>query len=113
MSAFTPWTMDPGTAGPAGRSFHRRPAQPQPPHRRPDCGGPLKSFVLVPVTFGILPLISWPRRFGKFVVAEQQQVRHLSNGPLVRTGDNDAAKLLDSVRDTGAIPTCGSFPWSC
>jgi len=72
--------------------------------------GPLKSFVLGGLSFGILPLISWPRRFGKFVVAEQQQLWHLVEWLRIRTGDDDAAKLRDSVRDTGAIPTLRLVP---
>jgi hypothetical protein len=72
--------------------------------------GPLKSLILGGLTFGILPLISWPKRFGKLVVVEQQQFWHLVEWLRIRTGDPDAAKLLDSVRDTGAVPTLRLVP---
>ncbi len=104
MSAYTPWKW---TLEPPGRPDHLSTAVLH-SLSRPIVGriawGPLKSFVLGAVTFGILPLISWPRRFGRFVVAEQQQLWHFVEWLRVRTGDNDAAKLRDSVRDLGAAP---------
>lgn len=110
MSAFTPtqWTMQP-----PGRPDNLSAAVLH-SLSRPIVGqiawGPLKSFILGGLTFGILPLIFWPRRFGKFVVAEQQQLWHLVEWLRVRTGDDEAAKLRDSVRDTGAIATLWVIP---
>jgi hypothetical protein len=72
--------------------------------------GVIPSFILGAITFGILPLISWPRRFGRFVVAEQQQFWHLVEWLRIRTGDEEAAKLRDSVRMTGATPTLWMVP---
>jgi len=110
MSAFTPtqWTLEP-----QGRPDNLSAAVLH-SLSRPITGrmawGPLKSFILGGLTFGILPLISWPKRFGKFVVAEQQQLWHFVEWLRIRTGDADAAKLRDSVRDTGAIPTLRIIP---
>ena len=72
--------------------------------------GPLKSFVLGGISFGILPLISWPKGFSRFVVAEQQQFWHLAEWLHIRTGDEDAARLRDSTQNTGAIPTLWIVP---
>jgi hypothetical protein len=68
------------------------------------------SFVFGALSFGIVPLIYWPRRFGRFVVAEQQQYWHLVEWLRIRTGDEEAAKLRDSVRDTGPIATTWVVP---
>ena len=68
------------------------------------------SFILGALTFGIVPLISWPRRFRRFVVAEQQQLWHLVEWLRIRTGDEEAVKLRESVRDTGAIATTWLVP---
>src|SRR5579872_5212603 len=72
--------------------------------------GPLRSFLLGAISFGIIPLIAWPRQFGRFVVAEQQQFWHLVEWLRIRTGDEEAARLRDSVRNTGAIPTLWIVP---
>jgi hypothetical protein len=72
--------------------------------------GPVRSFVLGGLTFGILPMSAWPKRFCRFVVAEQQQLWHFMEWLRIRTGDDDAAKLRDSVRDTGATPTLWLVP---
>jgi hypothetical protein len=72
--------------------------------------GPIKSFFLGGITFGILPLISWPRGFGRFVVAEQQQFWHLLEWLHVRTGDPDAAKMRDSLRNLGPPATISIVP---
>jgi hypothetical protein len=68
------------------------------------------SFIFGTLSFGIVPLIVWPRRFGRFVVAEQQQLWHLVEWLRIRTGDEDAAKLRESVRDTGPIATSWLVP---
>jgi hypothetical protein len=72
--------------------------------------GPLKSFILGGITFGILPLIRWPKAFSRFVIAEQQQFWHLLEWLNIRTGDQDAAKLRDSIQDTGATATIWIVP---
>jgi len=72
--------------------------------------GPLKSFVLGGISFGILPIICWPKAFSRFVVAEQQQFWHLAEWLHIRTGDEDAAKLRDSVQYTGTTPTLWIVP---
>lgn len=72
--------------------------------------GPFFSFFTGAVTFGIMPLVCWPKKFGRFVVAEQQQFWHLVEWLRIRTGDEEAAKLRDSVRQTGSIPTMWIVP---
>jgi hypothetical protein len=68
------------------------------------------SFIFGALSFGVVPLIYWPRRFGRFVVAEQQQFWHLVEWLRIRTGDEEAAKLRESVRDTGPIATTWLVP---
>lgn len=110
MSTFTPtqWTFDP-------------PARPDQLSSavlqslgRPILGrlawGPIKSLVLGGITFGILPLIAWPKKFHRFVLAEQQQFWHLLEWLRVTTGDPQAARVRDSVRFTGAPPTVWFVP---
>jgi hypothetical protein len=110
MSTFTPnqWTLDPAARPDQLSSAVLHSLS------RPIAGrivwGPLKSFILGALTFGILPLIAWPKKFGRFVVAEQQQLWHLVEWLRIRTGDEEAARLRDSVRDTGAIPTLWIVP---
>lgn len=72
--------------------------------------GPIKSFILGGISFGIWPLIAWPKRFGHFVVAEQQQYWHLVEWLRLRTGDAEAASLRDSVKQTGAPLTVWLVP---
>ncbi|HEX4053481.1 MAG TPA: zinc ribbon domain-containing protein [Tepidisphaeraceae bacterium] len=72
--------------------------------------GPIKSLILGGITFGILPLISWPRKFGRYVTAEQQQLWHLVEWLRIRTGEDEAAKLRDSVRQAGPTPTLWIIP---
>jgi hypothetical protein len=74
--------------------------------------GPLRSFVLGGISFGIWPLIAWPRRFGRIVVAEQQQIWHLVEWLRIQTGDPEAEKVRDSVRSTGATPSLWLVPWT-
>jgi hypothetical protein len=72
--------------------------------------GPLKSFILGGISFGILPIICWPRAFARFVAVEQQQFWHLLEWLHIRTGDPEAAKLRDSLRNTGVVPTMSIVP---
>lgn len=72
--------------------------------------GPLKSLILGGITLGLLPLIAWPKKFGRFVTAEQQQLWHLVEWLRIRTGEDEAAKLRDSVREAGPIPTLWIVP---
>jgi len=75
--------------------------------------GPISSLILGGLTFGIFPLISWPKRFGRFVIAEQQQFWHLVEWLRIRTGDEEASRLTDSVNRTGAAPTLWLVPFIC
>ncbi len=72
--------------------------------------GAISGFFCAAITFGLLPLISWPKKFSRFVIAEQQQFWHFVEWLRIRTGDEDAARLRDSVRQTGAPPTLSIVP---
>jgi hypothetical protein len=68
------------------------------------------SFIFGALTFGIVPLISWPRRFTRLAISEEQQFWHLVEWLRIRTGDENAANLRQSVRDTGTIATAWLVP---
>jgi hypothetical protein len=72
--------------------------------------GPLKTVILGGLSFGILPLISWPRKFSRYVLGEQRQLWHLAEWLRIRTGDEDAAAIRDSVRQAGVMPTLWIVP---
>ncbi len=72
--------------------------------------GPLKSLILGGITFGILPLIAWPKKFARFVTAEQQQLWHLVEWLRIRTGEDEAGKLRDPLRGVGPVPTLWIVP---
>lgn len=62
--------------------------------------GVVKSLVLGAISFGLLPILSWARGFGRFATAEQQQFLHLaqwvrlnSEHPLARRLESDALEL--------------------
>jgi hypothetical protein len=64
--------------------------------------GPLKTVFLGGITFGILPLIIWPRKFTRFVAFERHQLWHLVEWLRIRTGEDESANLRDSVQRTSA-----------
>jgi hypothetical protein len=72
--------------------------------------GPVKSFFLGAISFGILPLLAWPRAFARFAAAEQQQYWHLLEWLHIRTGDKDAAMLRDHIRTATVPPTISFVP---
>ena len=95
--AFNPttWTLDPPhrpdyLAGAVLNSLSR----PLIGYRRKPWGV-VKSFVLGGLSFGLLPLLIWPRRFRDFVIVEQQQLWHLAEWMRVRTGRPEAVELRD------------------
>jgi hypothetical protein len=110
MSSFTPtqFTMEPPDrpehlAAAVMQSLSRQLPKPQP-------WGPIKTLILGGVSFGMLPLLSWPKCFGAYVVAEQQQFWHLVEWLRIRTGSPQAAELKQSVRNTGARITAWMIP---
>jgi hypothetical protein len=109
MSQFTPtqWTLEPNT-----RPDHLSSAILHSLSRRVLglTWGPLKTLVLGGISFGILPLIVWPRKFARFIAFERQQLWHLVEWLRIRTGEDETAALRDSVRSTGAIPTLWIVP---
>ncbi len=109
MSQFTPtqWTLEPN-ARPDHLSAAVLHSLSRPARRL--AWGPVKTFILGGLTFGILPLIVWPKKFARFVVFERQQLWHLVEWLRIRTGEDEAAALGDSVRDTGAIATLWIVP---
>ncbi len=110
MSTFTPtqWTLEPPNVpdqlAQAVMQSMSRPIG----KKRP--WGPLKSLVLGGLSFGLLPLISWPRHFANFVVSEQRQFWHLVEWLRLRGGEKDTDKLVNSVRDTGPMGTIWLVP---
>lgn len=72
--------------------------------------GPVKSFILGGISFGILPLLLWPRAFAKFVIAEQQQYWHFLEWLHIRTGDADAAELRDTLRNAAPPASLSLVP---
>jgi hypothetical protein len=67
--------------------------------------GPVRSLVLGGISFGLWPLLAWPKRFGRVVVAEQQQLWHLCEWLRIQTGDPEAAEVRDAIRTKGASPS--------
>jgi hypothetical protein len=66
--------------------------------------GVLKSLFLGIISFGLLPILAWPRGFRTFAIAEQQQLLHLaqwvranSSHPLARQLESDAVELRPRV----------------
>jgi hypothetical protein len=110
MSTFTPttWTLEP-QARPDNLSAAVLHSLSRPIVGHVNCGA-ISSFIVGTITFGIWPVISWPKRFGRFVVAEQQQLWHFVEWLRIRTGDEEAVRLRDSVRQTGALPTMWIVP---
>lgn len=72
--------------------------------------GPVKTFVLGGLTFGLLPLFVWPKRFGQIVVAEQQQLKYLLDWLRGRRDGEQLAALQEALRDTGPAPTIWLIP---
>jgi hypothetical protein len=109
MSQFTPtqWTLEPNT-----RPDHLSAAVLHSLSRRALglTWGPIKTVILGGLTFGTLPLIVWPRKFARFVAFERQQLWHLVEWLRIRTGEDEAAALRDSVRQTAAVPTLWIVP---
>jgi hypothetical protein len=110
MSTFTPtqWTLEPADrpdllSGAVLNSLSR-------PASKIRAWGPLSTLVLGGFSFGILPLLFWPRRFANFVVAEQRQLWHLAEWLRVRSGDAEAQKVRDSIRDGGSPATLKLIP---
>jgi hypothetical protein len=109
MSQFAPtqWTLEP---------------QPRPDHlsaavlhslSRPFYGlawGPIKSLVLGGITFGILPLISWPRKFHRYLLSERRQLWHLVEWLRISAGEEQAADLTHAMDQTRPAPTLWIIP---
>jgi hypothetical protein len=55
--------------------------------------GVVRTIFLSIVTLGLLPLISWPRRFRDLVMMEQQQFWHLAEWLRLRNGGEEAQRL--------------------
>jgi len=59
--------------------------------------GAIKTAILAAISFGILPLLLWPRRFADFASVEQQQLWQLAEWLRLRTGRPEAIRLRDST----------------
>lgn len=53
----------------------------------------LRSLFWGALSFGLLPLLAWPRRFSRFVKLEQQQLWHLAEWVRLHSGHPDAPRL--------------------
>lgn len=98
MSTFTPtsWTLDPPDrpdqlAGAVVSALGR------PVYGSLQPWGAIKSLALGGISLGVAPLLYWPRNFGRFCVAQQQQFWHLLEWLRVRHGDADAAEIQRSL----------------
>ncbi len=60
--------------------------------------GPVMAVVLGAVSFGILPILSWTRRFAEFVAAEQSQLWHLAQWLAQREGAAPSDDLHSGLR---------------
>jgi hypothetical protein len=59
--------------------------------------GIFKTFLVGPLTFGILPLLLWPWRFRYLASIEQQQYWHLGEWLRLRTNKPQATELRDQA----------------
>jgi hypothetical protein len=72
--------------------------------------GPIKTAIFGGLSFGILPLLIWPRRFQDVCLKEQQQYWHLAEWLRVRTGLPEATSLRDSTRRLSATGFAVGLP---
>jgi hypothetical protein len=56
---------------------------------------PVKTLIIGGITFGLAPLLVWPKRFREFIGAEQQQLWHLAEWMRLRGGTVEAQQLRD------------------
>lgn len=73
--------------------------------------GAFKTFLLGVASFGLLPILIWPRRFGDFVTTEQHQLWHLAEWLRLRTGNPQAVALRDRVDRIAAISALTYLSW--
>src|SRR5512146_2452031 len=73
--------------------------------------GLLRTAVLGGISFGIWPLLSWPRRFDDRADHEEQQFWHLAEWMRVRSGDASAARLRELTRGLQARGTVLAFTY--
>jgi hypothetical protein len=66
--------------------------------------GLIKTCILSGLTFGLLPLISWPKRFRNLMIVEEQQLWHLGEWLRLRTGRPEAQVLCETAREVGPGP---------
>jgi hypothetical protein len=72
--------------------------------------GPIKTAIFGGLSFGLLPLLIWPRRFRDVASKEQQQYWHLAEWLRVRTGSPEATALRDSTRRLSASGFAVALP---
>jgi hypothetical protein len=75
--------------------------------------GPVRSFFMGALSFGVLPLLYWPKLFGRFCISEQRQFWHLLEWLRVRHGDADAEDLQNSLNTIGPAFTLRLVPMVC
>jgi len=72
--------------------------------------GLIKTCILSALTFGILPLLIWPKRLRNLRIVEQQQLWHLGEWLRLRTGKPKAAELRDQARNLAPASSLGFLP---
>lgn len=63
--------------------------------------GLVQTIVIAGLSFGIIPLLVWPRRFRNFVIIEQQQLWHLAEWMRLQSGHpaaDDLCREAQAVR---------------
>jgi len=75
--------------------------------------GPIKSFFLGAISFGVLPRLYWPKLFARYCISEQRQFWYLLEWLRVRHGDRDAADLQNSLNTIGPAFTLRLVPMVC
>jgi len=63
--------------------------------------GAVKSVVVGALSFGVVPLLTWPARLGSFITAERAELWHLAEWVRLRTGRAEAVELQRSAERLG------------
>ena len=76
--------------------------------RRP--WGLIKTCILSALTFGVAPLLVWPKRFRHLQLVEEQQMWHLAEWLRLRTGRPEATALQNATPRVGPMAGFPLFP---
>lgn len=59
--------------------------------------GPIRTITLAVISFGLLPILIWTKRFRQFVTVEQQQLWHLAEWLRLNSKDPNSTQLRDDA----------------